>query len=147
MPSLTVAELIPTLQVAIGPVVLISGVGLLLLTMTNRLGRVVDRARLLAREGATAPADQVPRLSLQIQILLIRADLLRTAIVFAAFSALFAAILVIAMFLAALFRWEIAALIGLLFIACMGCLVVSLIFFIQDLNRSLTALRIDAGKE
>jgi hypothetical protein len=37
-------ELIPVLQVAIGPVILISGVGLLLLTLTNRFGRAVDRA-------------------------------------------------------------------------------------------------------
>jgi hypothetical protein len=33
------------LRDAIGPVILISGVGLLLLTMTNRLGRAIDRAR------------------------------------------------------------------------------------------------------
>jgi hypothetical protein len=32
MPSTPVQELIPVLQVAIGPVILISGVGLLLLT-------------------------------------------------------------------------------------------------------------------
>ena len=37
------------LQVAIGPVILISGVGLLLLTMTNRLGRAIDRARQMTR--------------------------------------------------------------------------------------------------
>ncbi len=40
-------ELIPILQVAIGPVILISGVGLLLLSMTNRFGRVTDRSRTL----------------------------------------------------------------------------------------------------
>ena len=36
-------ELIPVLQVAIGPVILISGVGLLLLTLTNRFRRAIDR--------------------------------------------------------------------------------------------------------
>jgi len=35
----TLTQLIPVLQVAIGPVILISGVGLLLLSMTNRYGR------------------------------------------------------------------------------------------------------------
>ena len=38
-------QIIPELRDAIGPVILISGVGLLLLTMTNRLGRAIDRAR------------------------------------------------------------------------------------------------------
>ena len=42
----TVAQLIPVLQTAIGPMILISGVGLLLLSMTNRLGRVIDRLNL-----------------------------------------------------------------------------------------------------
>ena len=50
MSNPTVAELVPILQTAIGPALLISGVGLLLLTMTNRLGRVVDRARLLVQQ-------------------------------------------------------------------------------------------------
>ena len=55
-----ISQLIPTLQVAIGPVVLISGIGLLILSMTNRFGRVIDRGRILARELAGVPEqDQV----------------------------------------------------------------------------------------
>ena len=50
MPLTPLKELIPVLQVAIGPVILISGVGLLLLTLTNRYGRTIDRARQLMRE-------------------------------------------------------------------------------------------------
>jgi len=50
MPSTPVSELIPVLQVAIGPVILVSGVGLLLLTLTNRYGRTIDRSRQPARE-------------------------------------------------------------------------------------------------
>ena len=45
MTTSTVHDIVPVLQIAIGPVILISGVGLLLLTMTNRLGRAIDRAR------------------------------------------------------------------------------------------------------
>jgi hypothetical protein len=43
-------DVIPLLQIAIGPVILISGVGLLLLSMTNRFGRIIDRSRILAQE-------------------------------------------------------------------------------------------------
>ena len=52
--ALAHTELIPILQSAVGPVILISGVGLLLLSMTNRFGRVVDRARILAGSIAAA---------------------------------------------------------------------------------------------
>src|ERR1039457_3922044 len=38
------------LTASIAPVIVISGVGLLLLSITNRYGRVIDRARLLMRE-------------------------------------------------------------------------------------------------
>lgn len=41
---------IPTLQLAVGPTILISGVGMMLLSMTNRFGRVIDRSRQLTHE-------------------------------------------------------------------------------------------------
>ena len=45
MTVISLEQIIPELRDAIGPVILISGVGSLLLTMTNRLGRAIDRAR------------------------------------------------------------------------------------------------------
>jgi hypothetical protein len=42
------STLIPTLQLAVGPVILISGIGLLLLSMTTRFGRTIDRTREIA---------------------------------------------------------------------------------------------------
>ena len=47
MHSPTLQQLIPVIQTSVGPVILISGIGLLLLSMTNRLGRIIDRSRLL----------------------------------------------------------------------------------------------------
>jgi hypothetical protein len=56
---MTLNELISVLQVAVGPVILISGIGLLLLSMTNRFGRIIDRSRILA--GVLRDADGVDR--------------------------------------------------------------------------------------
>ena len=50
MNQLTLTQLVPILQLAIGPVILISGVGLLLLTLTNRFGRMLDRSRAIIHE-------------------------------------------------------------------------------------------------
>jgi hypothetical protein len=147
MQSTTVAELIPVLQLAIGPVVLISGVGLLLLTMTNRYGRVIDRARLLAAELREASAAGSERILGQLRILSRRARLIRMAIVLASFSILLAAFLIIVLFLTALLRPEVAWLISLLFIAAMAALIGSLIVFIIDLNESLTALQLELGEK
>jgi hypothetical protein len=131
--------MIPTLQVAIGPVILISGVGLLLLSMTNRLGRTVDRARDLAR------CDR-ERVAGQLQVLMLRARIMRTAIASAALSVLFASLLIIVLFVGALLQLAVtAAVVGALFIACMVCLIVSLVMFIGDVNRSLKALKLEVG--
>lgn len=138
-------QLIPILQVAIGPVILVSGGALLLLSMTNRLGRIIDRARELARRSRTADDDGRKQMAAQLGILSRRARIVRDAIFLAAHSVLLAAVLVITIFLAALLRLETAVPIIALFIACMLCLIGSLILFIRDVNLSLRALRLDVA--
>ena len=139
----TVAELVPLLQTAIGPVILISGVGLLLLTMTNRLGRVIDRARLLDAQCQTLNDAEREQKMAQLEILWHRARIIRISIALAASSSLFAAILVAVLFVTAWFQIEIAWLIGVLFIICMLLLIVSLLAFIHDVNQSLSALKLE----
>jgi hypothetical protein len=144
IPSLT--ELIPVLQIAIGPVILISGVGLLLLSMTNRLGRVIDRARILHRElRAEGQADR-DRIRAQLQILHRRAILIRRAIILASLSALLAALLIISLFLAAILHLDAGWLILVLFIGCLTALIWSLIVSIRDINQSLLALKLESGE-
>ena len=132
-------DLIPTLQLAIGPVILISGVGLLLLSMTNRFGRIIDRAHLLAHArpdaaGSYAAADE------QLAILARRARIVRAGIALAAVSALLAALLVITLFAGGLLHLGIAAAVVGLFVLCMLSLIASLLFFLTDINLSLHAL-------
>jgi hypothetical protein len=62
------------------------------------------------------------------------------------FSVLFAAVLVIVLFLTAVFRVESAYLIGALFVGAMASLILSLVAFIQELNQSLTAFKLDIGE-
>jgi hypothetical protein len=82
-------ELIPVLQVAIGPVILISGISLLLLTLTNRFGRTIDRSRQLVHELRESPANE-QQLSGQVEILYRRARLIRLSIITAAAGLLLA---------------------------------------------------------
>src|SRR5687768_5761838 len=102
-PSLS--QLVPILQLAIGPVILISGVGLLLLTMTNRFGRVLDRSRTLNHEAAGTPANAKALLG-QIDILHRRAGILRLAVILSAITVLLVAVLILVLFLAALLQIE-----------------------------------------
>lgn len=145
MTTPTLTQLLPVLQVAIGPVILISGIGLLLLSMTNRYGRTIDRSRELssARLHADGKAERLER---QIEILWQRARILRRAIFFGTLSVLFAAILIIAIFIFALLHIEAGWLIVLLFAACLLALILSLIDSIRDVNQSLIAVRLEIDR-
>ena len=135
-------EVIPLLQLAVGPVILISGVGLLLLSITNRYGRVIDRARVLG-DGLRRTEAPSPHLLQQLEILMRRARLLRTSITCGVIAVLCASVLIIGLFLLSLLRCDLAGFVVLMFSACMLSLILSLTLFLIDINASLAALHLD----
>lgn len=143
---MTLEDFIPVLQLSIGPVILISGVGLVLLSMTNRFGRIVDRTRKLAELIRKTPTN-ISQYKKQLEILTRRAHVLRLAIALASISLLIAAILIIALFFEVLMEIESAYFIVILFVLCMLSLILSLVAFITDINMSLTALKIEMQVE
>ena len=140
-------KLIPTLQVAVGPVILISGVSLLLLSMTNRLGRAIDRARLLAEIYRKGTDEDRARAKGQMDILWQRARLIRAGIVWGAAAVLLVAVLIISLFISTLLGWETGIIIAIIFGLCMAALIMALIYFIWDINLSLQALRLEMNFE
>ena len=136
---MSLTDLIPTLQLAVGPVILVSGIGLILLSMTNRFGRIIDRSRILTEDLRRAPRAAHKRILAQLGILADRARTLRGAIALSTISVLLAAILVISLFLGALLQLDMAAFIVILFVLCMLSLISSLLMFILDLRLSLEA--------
>ncbi len=143
MPATTIHEIVPVLQVATGPVILVSGIGLLLLTMTNRLGRTIDRARQLCREPADAGAEKRAQTLTQINIIYRRAQVIRVSIALAGFSVLPVSALIIILFLGALLDWQAGVVVILVFIAGMVSLFASLVAFLYDINLALHALRLE----
>lgn len=145
---MNISELAPILQVALSPVVLISGIGLLLLSMTNRLGRVVDRSRVLSLDSDSR-AEGDPKLishRIQIDILFQRARLLTRGIAFAVVSILCAALLIICLFLAAWIGSLAAYLAQGLLILSLVTLVTSQIFLLRDITLTLRALHLEISR-
>jgi len=138
-----VEHIVLILQMSVGPAIMISGGGLLLLVMTNRFGRIVDRSRLLAEELRDAAATDTRRVRRELAILIRRARLQRLAIAFTSVSVLLAAGLVIVMFLAGVGAEDASRPIVAMFSLCMGCLIIGLVYFIVDVNASLVALKIE----
>jgi uncharacterized protein DUF2721 len=142
---MSLREIAPVLQIALGPVILISGIGLLLLSMTNRLGRLIDRSRLLSEARRKATEADRERVEAQIAVLSTRARYMRRAIVLAVVSLLFAAVLIFTLFLAAVLRWEAVTVVVVLFACCILALIASLFAFLRDVNQSLTAIKLELG--
>jgi len=140
---MNIEHIVLVLQMSIGPMIVISGAGLVLLSMTNRFGRVIDRVRTLAQARRSAAGSDGGRIGKELTILMRRARILRLAIAFASASVLVAASLVIVLFVAVVMQLDAAMLVIVMFILCMGLLITSLLFFIADVNVSLAALALE----
>ena len=127
-------DVVQALQLAVSPVILISAYGLLLLSMTNRLGRAIDRARSLAREGSHARQEQIA-------IIERRARWIRAAIVFTSLALLAAALLVLVLFASIYIPFNISPVVAVLFIGSVLSLVIGLTYFIIDIFASLHAMQ------
>lgn len=141
MNNTSLANLIPILQLAIGPVILISGVGLLLLTLTNRFGRLLDRARALNRE-----TDPSPEVRQQIEILHRRAGILRLSVILGSVTVLLVPVLILVLFVSTLFELEAGWLVVTIFCVSQATLLGSMVAFIRDMNLSLLAVRLELGR-
>ena len=143
MDASNAASLVPLIQMSTTPVILISGMGLLLLTMTNRMGRIIDRTRIYASQLRSAPAAERGSLQTQLELTWRRAKIVRLALTAATASMLMAAALVIVIFVGALFQRELGVLMLVLFGASLLLLVAALLAFLRDIFVSLAALKLE----
>ena len=140
----TVIQLIGILSASIAPVIVISGVGLLLLSMTNRYSRVLERARDFIKDlDATQDDARRNLLVEQIRIIYRRARILRLAIILGSTSILFVAVTVLSLFAGQVFRVRVDYVSVPCFGLCLLSLLGSLYFFIKDVTISLTALELE----
>jgi hypothetical protein len=137
------ADLIETLQLAVGPVILISGVGLIILSLTNRFGRIVDRTRQLSVEYRSVSGTDRSRILSELKILTVRAKVIRSSNALAVLSILLVSFIIIGLFGSALYHFNMTYLLVTLFVASIISLILSLFLFIYDLNLSLKALWIE----
>lgn len=143
METLSADTLLPVIQASVTPVILISGLGLLLLTMTNRMGRIIDRTRVYASMLREAEAAERRRLEIQLELTWRRAKIVRLSLTFAISSMLASAALVIAIFLGATLRVNLGGLMLVLFMTAIVLLVAALTFFLRDIFLSLAALHLE----
>jgi Na+/melibiose symporter-like transporter len=132
------------LQACITPVALISGVGLLLLTITNRLGRTIDRTRQLVNELAENQTNRKLEKEFEIRILYRRSRFLRNSIGAMVVSVISSSLIIPLLFFMTLWGHDLRILGYILFILSILAILVSCLYFFRDVILSLHALKLEA---
>jgi hypothetical protein len=136
-----VTEVAHVIQLAVAPVFLLTGIGAFLGVMTNRLARIVDRARLL--EGRlSAGAGEIPGFGDDLSTLAKRARLIGRSIALCTITALLICALIAVLFLAAFLRFDASVPVALLFIGAMLTFFVGLVVFLREIFLAIYSLRI-----
>lgn len=140
-----ITSVVQILTGSIAPVIVISGIGLLLLSISNRYGRALDRARALLKQieqGDAATASAI-RLDEQLQRTHHRAKLLRSSMTYGSASIFFVSLTILALFAEYILKVQIDFFALPSFALCLLCLVASLYYSIRDITVSMGALDLE----
>ena len=142
----SLSSLLPIIQLAITPVIMISGMGALMITLTNRMARIVDRTRAVAEAIPAADPEERKHLEGQLDIMWGRALLIRRAVTSNGLSMLLSCLLVVALLVAAMLDLKLSPVVLVLFGASIGQLIASLVDFLRDIFVSLHALKLQVQR-
>jgi hypothetical protein len=140
-----VIDIVHLIQSAIAPVFLLTGVASTIGVLTNRLSRIVDRARVLEAQLASHPGEG-PQLHGELEVLARRAHYINVAISLSTISALLVALVVVTLFANAFLGSELSILIALLFVGSMVCLSAAYVAFFIEVRIAVAALRIGISR-
>ena len=144
---MTLSHATSVLQLAVSPAIIISACGLLILSMSNRLGRAIDRARLLTRERAAESDMRKKNIDQQMDILIHRCGLIRSSILSCSICILLTAILILALFILTSAEVDAGLIVAVIFCGSIVSLAVALVFFTCDVFLALKALETEISGE
>jgi uncharacterized protein DUF2721 len=139
-PDAPIASIASVIQLAIAPVFLLTGVGAILNVLTNRLARIVDRARTLEAQLASASDDVCIRKELA--LLSRRGTLINWAISLSTVSIFLVCTVIVVLFVDAFLALNIPEVVAMLFIAAMLALIGGMLVFLHEIHLATASLRI-----
>jgi H+/Cl- antiporter ClcA len=143
---MTLSHASSVLQLAVSPAILISACGLLILSMTNRLGRAIDRSRLLSSERAGATDLRKKLINQQLRIIIHRCGLIRWSILFCTLCIVLTVVLILALFILMSTEVDAGLIVAFIFCGSILSLAMALLFFTWDVFLALKALETEIGE-
>jgi uncharacterized protein DUF2721 len=136
-----VTDVARLIQLAVAPVFLLTAVGTIIGVLSTRLGRVVDRSRLLEDRLRQLPPEGQKAARWELSLLGRRVRLVYASMVLAVVCALFVGLLIAVAFVDAFIAIDMSKFIGLLFIAAMLAFILSLMVFLREIFLAVTSAR------
>jgi hypothetical protein len=131
------------IQLSVAPVFLLSGVAAILAVMTNRLGRIIDRARVLESQLRGVVPEAMAPLHRELGSLSRRAKLMNRSITLCTITALLICAVIVTGFLGVVFlRVDISMPMALLFVTAMVSFFAGLVLFLREIFVATASLRI-----
>ena len=129
------------IQLAIAPVFLLTAIATIVNVLTGRLGRAVDRRRVLAAAILTLDGDLGTLAKQELTYEMRRINLIYVAISMAVFAALLVAALISLAFIDPFVQLDFTKLIAVLFILAMVALVASLAILLREIFYAVNSPR------
>ncbi len=142
LPGGDVGSVAHAIQLSVAPVFVLTGIGALLTVMTNRLARVIDRARALESRLETVETGADAEIRVMLKTLAYRAKLIGRAIYLCTTTALLVCTVIALLFVGTFLGLDPAIPVALLFIAAMIALVAGLLWFLREIYVATSSLRI-----
>jgi len=130
------------IQLAIAPVFLLTAVGSFLGVITNRLARVIDRARVLEAKLEAASPEHAPAIRSHLKVLSHRARYINIAITACTVAALLVCAVIAILFFGSYTSFDSRTAVALIFIFAMLALMIGLLCFLQEVFLATLNLRI-----
>lgn len=127
------------IQLAVAPVFLLTAIATMINALNTRLGRIVDRRRVVQERLPTRAGDDVVSAKQEIRMLVRRSRLVYHAIFCAVLSALLVCLVVAGAFLGALLGVDLARTVASLFIAAMLAMIAGLSLFLREVYLAVRA--------
>ena len=145
MASLAVDSVAQSIQLAVAPVFLLTGIGSLLNVLVTRLARITDRARKIENDVGGYPSDRRRTAISELAILDRRMAATHWAIALCTCSALLVCIVVAILFVGEVATLKGSYLVPALFVAAMGLLIAGLMLFLFEIQIALRSVRVRAA--
>jgi hypothetical protein len=139
--SLDIARAI---QLALGPVFLLTGIAGILNVMSGRLSRIIDRGRVLVESHDVEASES--EVNIELKQLERRRRWTSVAITMCTISALLICLVIVALFQEVLFNLSLDWIIGGLFTIATLSLVVGLAYFLREVHKASRTIRFFAFK-